>query len=163
MTAETLLPTVLSGTAASAHQAVARAGALAPQDAADLADLLATDVVLAARSWDRLRAMLDAGAERSRLRANVAALGGAVSAVLAFGRLLGQIAPHGGTPAADVEANLARLGAIADAVASLAAWLDAPRPPIDPERLARGIGQGQRGEVVNADEFLARLRAGEEP
>ena len=128
-----------------------------------MADLLASDTGFIARSWDRLQARLDAGMERSCLRTAVAALGGAVAAVVGFGRLLDQIAPHGEPPATAIAANLARLDAIAEAVASLAAWLETPRPPIDPVRLARGRAQAERGEVVNAEDALARLRAGEEP
>src|SRR5438105_3114972 len=87
MMAETLLPTVLSTSAEAARVAVSKAEGLTPQDMADMVDLLATDVRLLEQSWNRLRVRMDAGVERSRLRADVEALRDAARALLGLGRL----------------------------------------------------------------------------
>jgi hypothetical protein len=169
MTAETLLPAVLGSSAASAREAVSQAVDLTPQDMADMVTLLATEVRLLEDNWDRLRARMDAGMERSRLRADAVALGDAAGSLLGLGRVLSRFTPEGKPAAmaparrAELEGLLARLDAASATIAALIEWLDKPWPPIDQERLARGIAEAERGEGESTDAILERLRIGGEP
>ncbi len=170
MMAETLLPNVLNSSAASARQAVSQAEDMAPQDMADMVTLLATEVRLLEQNWDRLRVRMDAGMERSRLRAGAKALDDAARSLLGLGRALSQFTPEGKPAAtappdllAELDGLVARIGALAAPIASLVEWLDKPWPPIDQERLARGIAEAERGEGESADAILDRMRAGGEP
>jgi hypothetical protein len=48
---------------------------------------------------------------------------------------------------ADLDADEERLRALREGATKLLGWLAAPRPPIDPVRLAQGIAEAERGEV----------------
>jgi hypothetical protein len=56
------------------------------------------------------------------------------------------------------EANMARLQRIKVRAASLRRLVDMPAPAPDPERLRRSLEQMERGEAVDAEEFLAELK-----
>ncbi len=57
---------------------------------------------------------------------------------------------------AEWEADEKTLRALQERTQKLLDGRTAPWPPSDPERLALGIAQAERGEVVSADEFLVR-------
>ena len=56
------------------------------------------------------------------------------------------------------EANMARLQRIKARAASLRRLVEMPAPASDPERLRRSLEQMERGEAVDAEDFLAELK-----
>jgi hypothetical protein len=115
------------------------------------------------RSWGSAQSALGECVEAGRLRPMLEPIRDGAAAQLDVLPLLRNLRGAVQAPPADLEADEEQLRALRDRATKLLDWLAAPRPPIDPARLARGIAQGERGEVVNAADVLARLRAGEEP
>lgn len=162
-TSASLLSWVARDSAESAHR---RLGEAAHPTAAEVQGLLELHRVLTdllRRDWAAARAALAEGIEAGRLRAMLGPIRDSAEAQLDFLSRLRNLAGAAEAPLASLAAEEAELRALREEATRILDWLAAPRPPIDQERLARGMAQAERGEVVSADEILARLRAGEEP
>jgi hypothetical protein len=136
---------------------------------AGLVDLFVRLAEPIAGMWAKRRALLDAGVERTSYRESLRETQGSVARLADFGQELRRFAPAGGSippglqpKLSELDATIHRLEDLTREIADLAAWLEAPLPPIDEARLARGIAQVERGEVVNADDILAKLLARED-
>jgi hypothetical protein len=115
------------------------------------------------RSWASAKSAMGEGVEAGRLRALLEPIRDGANLQLDLLPLLRNLSGAVKAPAADLGADEQTLHALREGATKLLDWLAAPRPPLDGDRLERGQQQAERGAVVNADDVLARLRAGEEP
>lgn len=113
--------------------------------------------------WGKFQARLDSGLEAGRARAEAA------SAALACDSLLRLVARlNTAVPAGEAE-GLAELAAAAQEITGVQSaarvvvdLLNAPAPPVDEERLARGLAAAQRGDYEDTAAIIERLKAGGE-
>ncbi len=150
----------------SAESARRRLGESAPRTAAEVQGLLdlhhlLTDLLR--RDWEAAQRALEVGLPADRLRALLEPIRDGATIQLDVVLRLRNLSWAVGVSPQDLEADDVALRTLRAEATKVLDWLAAPWPPIDQERLARGIAQAERGEVVSAEEMLARLRAGEEP
>jgi hypothetical protein len=113
--------------------------------------------------WGKFQARLDSGLEAGRAR------GEAASALLACDSLLRLVARlHSAVPAGEAEgltelADAAQeIKGVQSAARGVVNLLNSPAPPVDEERLARGLAAAQRGDYEDTAPIIERLKAGGE-
>jgi hypothetical protein len=136
-------------------------------DAEFLLSLALVDVDLSRRMWALVRQEVVAGMEDASARRQVEAACQALQASTASVRsalrsaeAVGQRHQTEVGGLAQVREALDEVVRLADAAGSFLGWLDQPLPPLDAERLARGVAAARRGEVQAARDVVARLKGG---
>jgi hypothetical protein len=114
-------------------------------------------------AWRKFQAQLDEGLEAGRARH------AAASAALACDSLLRLVTGlNGALPAGEVEGLAELVAAVPEIKGTLSAargivnLLNAPAPPVDEERLARGLAAAQRGGSEDTAAIIEGLKAGGE-
>ena len=115
------------------------------------------------RSWEAVRDAMGTFIEAARLRAMLEPIRDGANALLDVGASLRRLMGEANIPREDLEASETTLRSLREETTKILDWMAAPRPPLDLARLGRGIAQSERGDVVNAEDFLAQLRTGEAP
>jgi hypothetical protein len=136
-------------------------------DAEFLLSSALVDVDLSRRMWTLVRQEVSAGMEGASARRQVEAAcqalqasAASVQSTLQLAEAVGQRHQTEVGGVAQVREALAEVARLVDAARTLLGWLDEPLPPIDAERLARGVAAARRGEVQPAGDVVARLKGG---